>query len=141
MTEKNDLSPWAHPKAQRWFHNVIESNMFALAIDDEVAKCEAGNDLEKARMLLAFALLLGREGMWPDSRNGVLKGTVRTCNRISKQVPDAGPSGAMTMAQHHGQNVQVEAVCHEIELMRRRLKMSNRVSEIRPPGSWGNLWE
>jgi hypothetical protein len=141
MSEKEGLSPWAHPKAQRWFDNLIESNMFALAVDDEIAKCEADNDLEKARMLLAFALLLGREGMWPDGRTNVLKAAVRTCNRMAQQAPKTGPTKAMTIAEHHGQNVQVDAVNHEVELMRRRLKMSNRVTEISPPASWGNLWE
>jgi hypothetical protein len=136
-----DLSPWAHPKAKRWFESLFEDSSFPLALDDEIAKAENQNDFEKIRVILALALLVGRPGMWPESRNGLLRAAVRAAHHVSSTTPGQKEGRAMTIAEAKGRTADHEAIRHEIELMRRRLKMSNRKSEIYPPMTWGNIWE
>ena len=99
MSETTDLSPWAHPKAQRWFHDLIEDSMLALSLDDELEQCEKVNELDKIRMILALALFLGREGIWPESRNNILIGAARTASNVIKKAPSTGTAGALTIAE------------------------------------------
>jgi hypothetical protein len=141
MPDATDLAPWAHPKAKRWFHSLIEDNSFALALEDELVQAEQVKDYDRIRMIHALALLLGHEGIWPKHRTAVLKACVRASSQIVKD-HDTGPvGGPLTISEHKGQSATDEAFQQEIELMRRRLKMSNRKSMIGPPKSWGNVWE
>lgn len=141
MPDATDLSPWAHPKAKRWFHNLIEDNSFALALEDELVQAEQAKDYEKIRMIHALALLLGHEGIWPKHRDDVLKACVRASSRIVKDHDTRPVEGPITIAEHKDQSATDEAFQQEIELLRRRLKMSNRKSTIGAPKAWGNIWE
>ena len=141
MTRATDLAPWAHPKAKCWFHNLIEENSFALAMEDELVQAEAAKDLDKIRMIHAFALLLGREGIWPTHRHNVLQTCVRVASRIAKAVEAEPVRGPLTIAEHQGRSATDNELLKEIELLSRRLKLSNRKGPLSPPQSWGNLWE
>ena len=141
MSDSTDLSPWAHPKAKRWFTNLIEENTFALAVDDELAQSINRNEFDKIRAILALAILLGREGVWPEGRANILRSVVRAAAHVSKGSGPEKVGGPMTMAEHQGHTLHDDAIHHELELLRRRLKMSNRKSQLDPPATWGNLWE
>lgn len=141
MPDATDLAPWAHPKAKRWFQSLIENNSFALALEDELLQAEQAKDYDKIRMIHALALLLGHEGIWPKHRKDVLKACVRASSKIVKDHETGPVGGPLTIAEHKDQSATDEAYLHEIELLRRRLKMSNRKSMIGAPNSWGNVWE
>ncbi len=141
MSESTDLSPWAHPKAQQWFHDLIEDNMFALGLDDELARAEHKKEFDSIRAILALAILLGRDGIWPANRTGILQAIVRCASKSSKSdAPHVGDR-PLTVAEHQRHARHDQAVKQETEFLRRRLKMSNRKSALKPPVSWGNLWE
>ena len=65
MKELNDLSPWIHPKAQNWFYALFRKTNLAMVIDDDLRKPEWAVSLAQMRMILAFAILLGQDEMWP----------------------------------------------------------------------------
>ena len=141
MVESTDLGPWAHPKAKRWFESLIDETSFALVLEEEIAQAEKAHDYDKIRIILALALIFGHQGIWPVHRSSFLKDCARTANRVL-QNHDTGPvSGPLTIAEHKGQSATDEAFRQELELLRRRLNMSNRKSMIGPPKSWGNFWE
>ncbi len=140
-TQSTDLAPWAHPKAQRWFRDLLEETSLPLALDDEISQAENQDDFEKIRVILALALLIGRPGIWPENRNSLLRAAVRAAHQITNKTPGQKDGRPMTIAEAKGRTADHDAIRHEIELMRRRLKMSNRKSEMYPPTTWGNIWE
>lgn len=137
----NDLSPWAHPNAQRWFQDMFERQLFPSSLDDEIVAAMRDHEPEKIRCILALFLLLVRDGIWPADRNSVLKSAIRAADHISKNASLHAEKKPLTLAEHRGQAVQSTAIQEEIELLRRRLKMSNRKTTLQPPKTWGNLWE
>ena len=151
MTEKSpslnttpppaDLSPWAHPKAQRWFEELLEHHLLPTTLDNEVVAAVQHHELEKVRVILALALLIGREGIWPTSRNNVLKSAIRSADHLTKTAPPEQGKKPMSLMEHRGRALHTESLQQEIELLRRRLKLSNRRSTVEPPVTWGNLWE
>ena len=141
MAESTDLAPWAHPKAKRWFESLIDDTSFALVLEDELVHAEKEKDYDKVRMIHALALIFGHQGIWPEHRMGLLKDCARAANRVLKDHDSGTVSGPLTIAEHKGQSATDEAFRQELELLRRRLKMSNRKSMIGPPKSWGNFWE
>ena len=141
MKELNDLSPWIHPKAQNWFYALFRKTNLAMVIDDELQKPEGAISLDQMRMILAFGLLLGRNEMWPENERGTLKAILRRARQIAKAPPASSTEKPLTMAEHQSYNNTLEEFKLEIELLSRRLGMSNRQSAIKPPASWQPFWE
>ncbi|MGB2501793.1 MAG: hypothetical protein ACPIA2_19015 [Mariniblastus sp.] len=141
MKELNDLSPWIHPKAQNWFYALFRKTNLAMVIDDELQKPEGAISLDQMRMILAFGLLLGRNEMWPENERGTLKAILRRARQIAKAPPASSTGKPLTMAEHQSYNNTLEEFKLEIELLSRRLGMSNRQSAIKPPASWQPFWE
>lgn len=140
-TPSNDLSPWAHPKAQRWFEDLLERDLLPTALDDEIVQAVRGHEHEKVRVILALLLVLGRDGIWPTSRSNVLKSAVRGAEHLVKTPAPIQGKKPLTLSEARGRTTQFETLQVEIEMMRRRLKMSNRKTPLDAPKSWGNLWE
>ena len=141
MKELNDLSPWIHPKAQNWFYALFRKTNLAMVIDDELQKPEGAISLDQMRMILAFAILLGREEMWPENERGALKAILRKTRQIAKLPPSSDTGKPLTMAEHRCYNETLEEFKREIEILSRRMGMSNRQSAIDPPASWQPFWE
>lgn len=141
MKELSDLSPWIHPKAQNWFYALFRKTNLAMVIDDELQKPEGAISLAQMRMILAFGLLLGRDEMWPENERGTLKAILRRARQIAKAPPASSTGKPLTMAEHQSYNSTLEEFKLEIELLSRRLGMSNRQSAIKPPASWQPFWE
>ncbi|MFK7769966.1 MAG: hypothetical protein AB8B55_22350 [Mariniblastus sp.] len=141
MAEHKDLSPWAHPKAQAWYSALLRRTSFPLALEDELRKPDDQLSLETVRMMLAFGVLLGREGIWSKEDNSVLKQIVQRARDWAKQ-PAKGKDGKpLSIAEHQAHGKRVEQLSHEIELVRRQLKMSNRKSKIGTPPTWDPFWD
>lgn len=143
--KNNDLSPWAHPKAQRWFATLLERSGFISEIEDTVQLDDDHLDLPHGRMMLALLILLGRNGIWPEEKKRVLQ---RAASRISK-LASQGPAAPiaqkkkhrpLTLAQHKRNTVAQKAIQVELEFLRRRAGMSNRTSKLTPPVTWKNFW-
>ena len=140
MTENQspDLSPWIHPKAKRWFHSLFEDNTFPLALEDELIKAESQQDFQKIRMIVALAIFFGKEATWPENRKTILRAIARAAGKITKTGGNA--SAPLTIAQHRGKTSDDQELQHELEILRRRLNLSNRKGKLEPP-NWGRLWE
>ena len=144
MSELNDLSPWAHPKAQRWFESLLERSGFVSEVEDVVQLDQDHFELPHARMLLALLILLGRPGIWPEDKQRVLQ---RAASRIAKAAEqDSGgvsvgkKAKPVTLDQHKRNTVAKKSIEAELEMLRRRAGMSNRKSKLPPPPTWTNFW-
>ena len=141
MPEHRDLSPWVHPKAKAWYAALLRRTSLPLALEDELRKPDDQLTIEVVRMMLAFAVLLGRDGIWSEEDNGVLKQIVQKARDFSKR-PAVGKNGkGLSISEHQSHAKRIEHLSHEIELVRRKLKMSNRTSKISTPPTWKPFWE
>ena len=144
MSESNDLSPWAHIKAQRWFETLLERSGFINEIEDTVNLDADHMELSHGRMMLALLILLGRPGIWPEEKKRVLQ---RAVSRVSKMANEAEGKSAptakqkpLTIDQHKRKTAAQKAIQDELEILRRRAGMSNRKSKLPPPVSWKHFW-
>ena len=141
MKELNDLSPWVHPKAQNWFYALFRKTNLAMFIDDELQRSEESISLDQMRMILAIGILLGRDEMWPENERGTLKAILRKARQISKLPPTTEAGQPLTIAGHRNYNNTLEELKREIEILSRRMGISNRRTAIDPPASWQPFWE
>lgn len=141
MKEQNDLSPWIHPKAQNWFYALFRKTNLAMFIDDELQRPEGTISLDQMRMILAIGILLGRDEMWPENERGTLKAILRKARQMSNLPPTTEAGQPLTMAEHRNYNDTLAEFKREIEILSRRMGMSNRQNAIDPPASWQPFWE
>ncbi len=141
MAEQTDLSPWIHPKSSAWFGALFRRTSFMLALEDELRKPEDQLSLETVRMMLAFAVMLGRDGVWPERDKGVLKQILQKARDYVKLPPKPKKGKALSIAAHQAHAKRVKEMSHEIELVRRKIGASNRKSKIGAPPSWDPFWE
>lgn len=144
MLEDNDLSPWAHPKAQRWFATLLERSGFINEVEDTVNLTDDHLELAHCRMLLALLILLGRPGIWPEDKNRVLQRAASKINNIAKKSqviqPTSKKAKPLSIEQHKRNSVSRTAIQVELELLRRRAGISNRKSKLPMPSTWGKFW-
>jgi len=135
---QNTWSPWAHPKAQRWFAELFDKSSLPLMIEDTVERPLVESNEEVTRLMLALTLLLGRDGIWPEQRKHILRTVARRAAEFDAE--DGSVSGKpMTMADHRVKGMQQQEIKVELEHLRRRIGMSNRKNKLAPP-AWGKFW-
>ena len=133
-----DWSPWTHPKAKRWFEELLEETDLPLMMEHAVDKADDSLDGGVTRLIVALALLLGRDGIWPALRDPILRTIVRQGNVVARRT--AGRTrGPVTLAQHKEQSNLQDQLVEEVEILRRRIGMSNRRTPLQPP-AWGKFW-
>lgn len=144
MQDENNLSPWAHPKAQRWFATLLERSGFIAEIEDTLQLDDSHFELGHGRMMLALMIMLGRPGIWPDDKKRVLN---RAASKVNKLANDDSPKASsgkkpkpLSLDQHQRNAKAKKAVQDEIEIVRRRAGMSNRKSKLPPPETWKGFW-
>ncbi|MEM7456594.1 MAG: hypothetical protein AAF456_19775 [Planctomycetota bacterium] len=145
MTETSDLSPFAHPKAQRYFATLLERSGFVAEVEEILQLDDDILELSHTRLLSAILLFIGRPGIWPDEQKRVLARAASRLSRQSKQIQESGNQPKkkrkpLTLSQHQRLSELEETIKVELELLRRRAGVSNRVSKIAQPESWGKLW-
>jgi hypothetical protein len=141
MAGTTDLSPFVHPKAQKWFRALLQRTSLPMALEDELRRPDDQLNLEIVRMILAFAVLLGRPGIWPENENDVLKFIVKRANEFSKMSASSTTGTALTLAEHQAHTKTISELTQEMELVRRRLGISVRKTKISTPRSWAPFWE
>ena len=143
--EDNDLAPWAHPKAKKWFATLIERSGFANQIEDTLQLNDDQWELAHGRIILAMLIIMGRPGIWPDDKARVLQRTASKINALSKLAGNSAPanksSKPLTIEQHQRNSSANAAINDELELLRRRAGMSNRKSPMQQPKTWGRFWD
>lgn len=143
MTESDptDLSPWAHPKAKAWFGALFRRTNFPLGLENEIRVADDQLSLSQLRMMLAFALLLGRKEMWPAKEMEVLKQILKKTRERVAQPPTSSSGKPFSVAEHQNHQRTVDSLAQEIELVRRRLGSSMRKTPMKTPDSWGKFWQ
>ena len=143
MAESNesktvDWSPWKHPKAKRWFEELLEETHLPLMMEHAVDKPDDSLSEGETRLMVALALMLGRDGIWPAQRDTLLRSIVRKGDVVANRV-SGRKDGPISLAELKTKSTQHDNLVQEVELLRRRVGMSNRKTELDPP-AWGKFW-
>jgi len=133
-----DWSPWTHPKARRWFEELLEETQLPLMMEHTVDKADDSLNEGETRLMVALAILLGRDGIWPAQRDLILRTLARRGDVVSRRTAQ-NKNGPISLAQHKEQADQHEHLVQEVEMLRRRIGMSNRKTPMNPP-AWGKFW-
>lgn len=141
MPETNDLSPWVHPKSQSWFQALFRKSNLAMGLEDELRRPDEQLTPAIMRMILAFAVLLGRPEIWPENERDVLTTILNKARECSKKPPNSATGKPLTLAEHQTHSYNTAELTYEIELLRRRLGVSVRKTEMVAPKSWEPFWE
>lgn len=139
--QKNDLSPWVHPKSQAWFKALFRRTNLLIALEDELKKPDDQLTIQTVRMILAFAVMLGKPEIWPDSDRDVLKYIANRSRQFARLPPQSLTGKPVTVSEHQAHNKLVDQINIEVEILRRRLGTSVRKSKIKTPPSWEPFWE
>ena len=146
MPEPKDLSPWAHPKASKWFDVLLERSGLIEEIETQLHKDDDIPDIESARLLISILAMLGRPGIWPERHQRVLVKAASKVNRMINQqcekseTRDRKKKKPLTLEQHQRSAQASIAIEVELEMVRRWGGASNRQSPIKQPPSWGEFW-
>jgi len=133
-----DWSPWKHPKAKRWFEELLEGTHLPLMMEHAVDKADDTLTKGETRLIVALALMLGREGIWPAQRDRLLRTIVRKGDVVANR-SSGKKDGPMSLAELRSKSTQHESLVQEVEMLRRRIGMSNRKTKLNPP-AWGKFW-
>lgn len=133
-----DWSPWRHPKAKRWFEELLEETHLPLMMEHAVDKPDDNLSEGETRLMVALGLLLGRDGIWPAQRDMILRTIVRKGNVVATRATER-KEGPISLSEHRNQSTKHQQLIHEVEMLRRRIGMSNRRTQQDPP-TWGKFW-
>ncbi len=133
-----DWSPWKHPKAKRWFEELLEETHLPLMMEHAVDKADNSLSEGETRLMVALGIMLGHDGIWPAQRDMILRTIVRQGDIVAKRTA-AKKEGPISLSQHQEQAKQHDQLVHEVEMLRRRIGMSNRKTPQKPP-AWGKFW-
>lgn len=140
MSDQNDLSPWAHPKARAWYQALFRRTSLSMALEDELKKPDEQLNLDIIRTALALAVLLSREEIWPQRDLDVLEFLVAKAKEYCAQPAKSATGKPLTIVEHKSRSRAVAEITHDIELIRRRLGTSVRKSKMSEPPSWKPFW-
>lgn len=133
-----DWSPWKHPKARRWFEELLEETHLPLMMEHAVDEADDVLVEGETRLMVALAILLGRDGIWPAARDSILRTIVRKGGVVSNRTV-SNSNGPLSLAEHQEQARQHDHLVDEVEMLRRRIGMSNRKQALKPP-EWDRFW-
>ena len=142
MTKKtNDLAPWVHPKSKSWFKALFRRTNLLISLEDELKKPDEQLNIHTVRMVLAFAVTLGKPDIWPESDREILKYIANRTREYARKPPQSLSGKPVTVSEHQVHNKLVEQINVEVEILRRRLGTSVRKTKINTPSSWEPFWE
>ena len=133
-----DMAPWAHPKAQAWFRSLFQRSQFGFMIEDVIKQPVEDLPRDQMRAILVFAVLLGREEIWPDEHKMVLKLILEKAREIATYTGDGQTK--LTLRQHQSRKHNMCEFHDEIEILRRRIGRSFKTNKLSTPDTWHEFW-
>lgn len=134
------LAPWAHPKAKKWFDELFAQSGLVMKLRDVLDNPEQPISPSEARLLMSVITILGHKGVWPSDQRKDLQRLGMKLGNLARKKEDDETGKPLTMEQHRQRQAIREEVENELEFLRRITGMSNRVSDIFLPKSWGQFW-
>ena len=140
MEHESDLAPWAHPKAIHWYETLFERSglLYSLRVmlDDETQNLTCN----QLRSTVALLYLLSIEGIWPAEERPLLTKLTLRIHTLAKKIQIETGSKPLTVSQHQ-QAIHAQAQLeHELEMLRRRVGISNRKTPLKRPPDWQRVW-
>ncbi len=133
------LAPWVHPKSKKWLKELFDQSGLVMRLRDVLDNSEQPIGPEEARIMLLVVAVIGHEGIWPSDQSKELQRIVMKLGRLSRTDP-AKATSPISIEEHKRREVVKNEVQQELEFLRRMVGISNRVSELRLPESWGQFW-
>ena len=141
MSNNSDLSPWAHPKTQRWFHQVLTRSGFLDDLERTLRQPAEKISLGQCRMILALIILLGRPGIWPPGFEEFLELVDQRINEVLALQQKPGVARKLTIAEHRQREAVMREVKSELEILRRRIGKSRLKTRLSRPETWEDFWK
>lgn len=139
MRDQNDLSPWAHPKAQAWYGTLLERSGMMAEIEQFMQIPDDLINVAECRVALMFLIILARPGIWPSGEEETLVSAEKKVSEIIKK-KQSTTNKKMTMAEHQKHGVIMDEIRQELEILRRRIGKSKLKNKVGQPGTWKNFW-
>ncbi len=139
--ERNDLSPWIHPKSKGWFKVLLRRTNLLIAIEDEMKRPDDQLNIHVVRMALSIAIMLGRPEIWPEEDRDILRIITNKAKKFAQLSPQAKSGKPISVSEHKAHSRLAGQILAECEIVRRRLGISVRKTEIEAPQSWDSFWE
>ena len=133
------LGPWVHPKSKKWFKDLFDQSGLVMRLRDVLDNPEQPIGPEEARILMMVVAVLGHEEIWPKDQKKELQKIVLKLGRIGK-TGSSDPKTPISVEEHKRRQIVEEEVQLELEYLRRLAGISNRVSDLHLPKSWGQFW-
>lgn len=134
-----NLAPWVHPKSKKWLKELFDQSGLVMRLRDVLNNTEQPIGPEEARILMMVVAILGHEGIWPSEEKKELQRiTLRLGNLASTGSSDS--AAPISIEEHRRRKVVEQEVQLELEFLRRIAGISNRVSDLHLPESWGQFW-
>lgn len=141
MSNNADLSPWAHPKTQGWFHQVLTRSGFLDDLERTLRQPVEKISLGQCRMILMMVILLGRPGIWPPGYEELLELVDQRVNEVLAIQQKPGVAQKLTIHEHRQREAVMREVKVELEFLRRRIGKSRLKTPLSQPETWGNFWQ
>ena len=139
MNEPNDLSPWAHHKAQAWYGTLLKRSGMMAEIEHFMQTPVEMINVSECRVALMFLIILARPGIWPASEEETLVIAEKKVSEIIKK-KQSTTHKKMTMAEHQKHGVMMDEIRQELEILRRRIGKSKLKNKVGQPSTWKNFW-
>lgn len=134
-----NLAPWIHPKSKKWLKELFDQSGLVMRLRDVLGNTEQPVGPEEARVLMMVVTILGHEGIWPsDEKKELQRITMRLGNLAKSGSTDS--DAPISVEEHRRRQAVEQEVQQELELLRRIAGISNRVSDLHLPKSWGQFW-
>lgn len=134
-----NLAPWVHPKSKKWFQELFDQSGLVMRLRDVLDNVEQPIGPEEARVLIMVVSVLGHEGVWPSDQKKELQRIALRLGKLAKS--GSTESGTpISVEEHQRRKVVEQEVQQELEMLRRIVGISNRVSDLHMPKSWGQFW-
>lgn len=134
-----NLAPWVHPKSKKWFKELFDESGLVMGLRDVLENLEQPVGPAEARILMMMVATLGTDGVWPEGQRKELQRIVMSLARLSR-AKDSDSSTPINIEEHQRREAIGKEVEIEIELLRRMVGISNRVTDLHLPESWGAFW-
>ncbi len=141
MSNDVDLSPWAHPKTQGWFHQVLTRSGFMDDLERVLRQPAEKISLGQCRMILMLVILLGRPGIWPPGFEELLELVDQRVKEVLAVQQKPGVAQQLTITEHRQRTAVMREVKAELEILRRRIGKSRLKTRLSQPETWQDFWK
>lgn len=141
MSQHSDLAPWAHPKAQQWYSQLLNKSGLIDHVFQFNEIPDSQLDVAQVRLMNGILMLLARPGVWPERDAFILKTTAEKISRFLEKASRAEPGNQpLSIKEHQQRQQEQQALKAEMAVLNGRLALSKSQKPGRQPIAWKRFW-